>query len=70
MENWINKVIKISDLNENEDVIIYGLEAIIDGIITCLILLILGILYRRIWETICFIGITFYGTSTMGGVSL
>lgn len=56
--------------NENLEVITYGMEILLEGFLTIMVLGTLGIITNYIKETVIFLICSILGIGTLGGVSL
>lgn len=60
-------LIKLSGEEHLEEVVEYGLEALAEGIITAMVIVIAGVFAGRFLESVIFITFSMMGTATMGG---
>ena len=63
----IEKLIRNSGCEYDEEIIKYGLITLCHGMLTMLILFILGILSNRVWETVLYLLNSFFVYTKIGG---
>ena len=63
----IEKLIRNSGCEYDEEIIKYGLITLCHGLLTMLILFILGILSNRVWETVLYLLNSFFVYTKIGG---
>lgn len=70
MEKFVSKLINITGRQHNIEIVTYGLYAIIDGLETITVIILLGVVTGKMNCSLIYLLMSFVGTGTMGGVSL
>lgn len=67
MEMFVSKLISMTGMEHNTEIVAYGLYAIIDGLETIAVIMLLGAVTSKMNCSVIYLLMSFVGTGTMGG---
>ncbi len=67
MKKFVEKLILISGKDSNEEVVLYGLETMLDGVVSIIVFIILGLAFDKLLYTVLFLVFSSLITRSTGG---